>query len=398
MALFPLAPTDASFLFKGRVDVSGTRPSLQWPQTSVSVQLDCPMRAVATFRFTSAEKHSTWRLLLDGASNASQPAGAGSTKLSMRVPPGSHTLELLKDSECLRCSPAMHAPPFHPIAGQPETFDGLSVSDPNCRPSRPTRQQRRVEVVGDSIACGFGNQVTGTVAEAAKCQLASATAIVSGPGEWLYEHSSAHDSFAGVLSRSFGAELSLQCISGIGVCKDGLGMKAASPYNISNYVDATLPFVDGADAWDYSRWAPHLLVFNVGTNECCAARAEPGPSLHLCALLSGALARSYDTSVGKMAPSQTQFQDAYVSLVRRLAARYAPAPPVLLACGPMTDKQCPFVQNATAQLNALGLKAEYVHHVLPNKTHGCAGHPDKAEAAELAKQLEAAVRSLTGWP
>ena len=73
-------------------------------------------------------------------------------------------------------------------------------------------------------------------------------------------------------------------------------------------------------------------------------------------------------------------------------------PAVLLACGPMTNRQCPYVQNVTLQLRAMGMHIGYGAVNIP-KLHGCAGHPSAAEGETLlmAEQLAPIVRSLTGW-
>lgn len=382
-----MSPTDNSLLYSGRVQFSDpSAPRFQWPLTSVTVMSVCNRNSTVSFAVSATELYTRWRFLLDGSGPALNAVGSGARNLTFHVPAGKHTLTLLKDAECLRCGPTLHLPPFRPVPGGAPSFLGVAI-DNACTLSAPPRKARKVEVVGDSISCGFGNGITGTLAQKAECTAAAAAAdVINRPPEYMYDVSSAHDSYAGQLATRFDAEIHLQCISGIGMCKNGLSLGARDAYNMSRYLDRTLPFSPGANSWDYSSWTPDLVVINLGTNDYIFKGVET-------------------------APTQSAFESAYVSFAKRLLDRYETTrakggveggalPKLLLVCGPMTLYQCPYVANVAANLTSAGYVAAFANATLPKSPSGlsgCAGHPDKAEATAVVERISGDVRDLMGW-
>merc|ERR1711871_411448 len=86
-----------------------------------------------------------------------------------------------------------------------------------------TNPQRRIEFIGDSITCGFGNLAANT-GDRIKC-------LVPPSGWHDYEDFSlATPSLAATL---FGAELHTQCISQIGITRNGNTVKRTTPFNAS---------------------------------------------------------------------------------------------------------------------------------------------------------------------
>jgi len=82
-------------------------------------------------------------------------------------------------------------------------------------------------------------------------------------------------------------------------------------------------------------------------------------------------------------------------------ARYAGAlPAIVIACGPMTSKQCPTVGNVVASIAAVNpsAKMRFLNLTLPDaQLEGCIGHPNVAGHAALLEQLEPVLREVTGW-
>ena len=225
------------------------------------------------FSVSTTEAFTKWRFLLDGSA-VGEPmlVSAGAHNLSFAVPSGAHAATLQKDTECLRCGPSLHTPPLIPVSGKAAVFLGLTLSGngtSNCSASLPERKTRRMEIVGDSISCGFGNSVANTMAQHAECTATSAEAwVIDRPPRFLVEASSAYGAYSAQLARRFGAELHLECISGIGVMKNGVSLGAHDAHNMSLYVDRTLPFDESAAGWPYSTWVPELLVVNLGVAPC----------------------------------------------------------------------------------------------------------------------------------
>jgi len=270
-----------------------------------------------------------------------------------------------------------------PVAGkQPAQFHGLTLgtnssSSVACSVSLPKRKSRRIEVVGDSISCGFGNEVANTFAQHTECTAAGSESwAINRPPKFMFDATSARESYAAQLASRFEAEIHLQCISGIGICKNGVSLGASDEHNMSRYVDRTLPFDEHAAEWDYKAWQPDLLVINLGTNDYLFRGVTPSPPLQ-------------------------QWEAAYTAFVTKIMAHYSVEhPKLLLMCGPMTDYQCDAIANVATKLSALGMTAVFGNASLPNSPKGlsgCAGHPNATEVGQVVARIAPVVQQLMGW-
>ena len=105
----------------------------------------------------------------------------------------------------------------------------------------------------------------------------------------------------------------------------------------------------------------------------------------------------YIASTGVIAPTYASFQAHYVTFVQQIMANYEKSrTKILLACGPMTNRQCPYVE-AAANLLANDFQAGYVNVTLTKSCSGCAGHPTQAEDTAMVGLMTSAVKTLTGW-
>ena len=102
-----------------------------------------------------------------------------------------------------------------------------------------------------------------------------------------------------------------------------------------------------------------------------------------------------------MAPTEPAFEAAYVAFVQRAMLRHDKAQTgVLLACGPMMNRWCPYVPKIVATLDALGYHASFVNVSLPESPFplkGCEDHPNEAEDTQCMQLAIGALRDLTGW-
>ena len=274
----------------------------------------------------------------------------------------------MRNSESFDGDPAINAPSYKPAHVAATRFTGMSLSGATCSAAASAVPARRLEAYGDSISCGFGNLASSGPAGQATCALKQGQVKVSCPRmSWVAQ-----------LADAFGAELALSCISGIGLCKNTLNLLPHNPYNLSFFMDRTIPFDDSAAPFDkYDAGADFgAVVFNLGTND-------------------------YDLSAGAIAPSEAQFEAAYVAFVVRAMRRHDPRKTgVLLTCGPMTNRFCSYVDNVRAALQARGFAAQYVDLSLPESPFplkGCIDHPSVAEDTQCKNLAVVALRNLTGW-
>ena len=156
----------------------------------------------------------------------------------------------------------------------------------------------RLEVVGDSISCGYGNEIS-----------------VDDPTGYTYttENSNAYNAWGAIAARDLDAEYLATAYSGRGIYR-----------NYSGGGGETLPEMylksipDGSSAiWDVHQFTPDVLVINLGTNDF-----SPG------------------LDVDTMDDAQAEFELTYLEFVETLRSYY-PQAVFILAVGPMLSDGYP---------------------------------------------------------
>ena len=99
------------------------------------------------------------------------------------------------------------------------------------------------------------------------CNLGDYAKCLNPLGGWAsYENFSL--GFPTLVSKQFRAELHTQCISNVGITRNGNTLAKTTLFNMSHYLHRTLPTAnDSFLQWDYSTWTPDLAVVNLGTND-----------------------------------------------------------------------------------------------------------------------------------
>lgn len=370
-----IAADNKQLQYKGRVAKSGSQVLWEWPGVAVVASLKCPSNATVVqvhIELPPVKSPETvgfemgkYNVLVDGVIAASLQVSGKSTTYNVTLPAkrnNAFLLEVVKNSELITI------PVFWSYSeGSPGTiFNGITVPSSCSLASPPQRPTRRLEFIGDSITCGFGNLVKSFL-DKAKC--------VMPPGGWVgYE-----DFWLGfptLLSQEFKAEMHTQCISNVGITRNGNTPAKTTLYNMSHYLHRTLPTDPNATLqWDYKSWTPDLAVVNLGTND-------------------------YDiASIVHEQPSFEFFESKYSSFLLDYVSHYeGRLPAILVACGPMTKMQCPTVAKVVQNVkNAFpALKVNYLELTL-KKLGGCIGHPDSDGDQLLQKQLSPVISSMTGW-
>lgn len=147
--------------------------------------------------------------------------------------------------------------------------------DGRILPSAAPGAKYRLELIGDSITCGFGVDMR--------------------PDAPVFttESEDGTASFGAAAADSLGAEYNSLCISGVSLCKPldkGFRMfipqlpdysppvRAMEDYYI--YTDRLQQEAEGRTEftrWDFSRFRPHFLVVNLGTNDACRIAVSDDP-------------------------------------------------------------------------------------------------------------------------
>jgi lysophospholipase L1-like esterase len=249
--------------------------------------------------------------------------------------PGEHRLEVYRRTEAL----------FGVTSFLGVDVEGGRLLDPGPAPAR------RVEVVGDSISCGYGNE--GTTPE---CRFSPAT-------------ENHYASYGAVLARTLGAELSTVAWSGRGVVRNYAGSPGE---HLGALYGRTLP-ESPASRWS-QRESNDLVIVNLGTNDFST---EPDPD-------AGAFARGY------------------VALLEQIR-RNNPSAFVLCTIGPMLggsdlERAQAAIAAAVKHRRAAGDARVAAHRMTTgNENPGCDWHPGIATHRRIAAELAVPVRAALGW-
>ncbi len=266
----------------------------------------------------------------------STQSGTNNYTLAQNLPAGTHTLWIEKITESYLGS---------------IQFLGLTTDPGASLVSTPAPFSRRIEMIGDSITCGYGDEGQGP-----NCPFTADT-----ENEYL--------AYGAIAARALDAEHFSISYSGIGMYRDYSGNTG----NTMSLKYGRIYADDPNSVWDFS-WTPDIVVINLGTNDF--ATGDPGQP----------------------------FVTAYNSFVQMVRGHY-PNAFILLVVGPMIGEPdhttaVNYVQGVVntqaaagdTQMGFLDLGIQDANNGL-----GCDYHPSLATQQIMATALEGAIRQAMGW-
>jgi lysophospholipase L1-like esterase len=264
-----------------------------------------------------------FRVVIDGTPGVifKSTGGAETVHVAHDLTTGEHDVEVFRDSEALFGDSQFAG--FTPGSGA-----ALVLSLP--------KTHRRLEVIGDSISAGYGNE---------GCPFSTDT-------------QNGYLTYGAIAARAVNAEPHIIAWSGIGMYRNYDG---ATTDTMPDRYGTSLAY-DAASTWDYAAWIPDAIVINLGTNDFSSG--DPGQP----------------------------FVTSYVSFVERLRGYY---PNALFLCVSMTDSG--FDSTLDSIVTAIDdVEVKKLTLTVPAWA-GCDGHPDLAADANMADQLATRLRSELGW-
>ncbi|MDE2127897.1 MAG: GDSL family lipase [Armatimonadetes bacterium] len=288
-----VAPSNRLVRTIGRWDVSDPHgPRCAWPASEMQFRF---RGSAASIAFNESG-NDEWQVVVDGVPTAvlRLTPGGSMQPVAADLRSGAHTVSLVKRTEAF-------------VGTTQITAIELSASGRLLPLPRPSA--RNVEVIGDSISCGYGNL-----------------------GKDQYQHFSvdtedAYLSYGAVAARLLGANYT---------CVAWSGRKLWPDNTIPEIYNRTLP-QDAASRWDYSRWTPSAIVINLATND-----------------------------FGAGIPDEAAWTGAYESFIARLLRHY-PAARIYCASGPMMSDAYPPGKNALTTLIAYLGKIVADEHAAGNR-------------------------------
>ena len=322
----------------GRVDVSNqAEPAFSYSETGF----------VASFTGTGATVQLTnggdlyYTAIVDGTNVKAMIHGANgnvTVTAASGLSAGAHTLEFYRQTESSQGI---------------STFKGITVTG-GTLDTPPKGPGRLIEIIGDSISCGYGDLCT------------------SNNAGFQTSQESAYDSWGAVAARSLGADVSIVAKSGIGIYQDNTGSKTNTMPNVygqTHYSPAT-------PAWGFNP-KPQAVAINLGTNDF--AQNNPG---------------------------QTNYEGAMLSLVRTVRAKY-PDAYIFLTIGPMISDSYP------SGINAYTNCTNYLKHVVTQSNdakvsyfdleqqtstdYGCDYHPNVGRQKIMGDAAAKVIKAKLSW-
>ncbi|NOU36336.1 MAG: SGNH/GDSL hydrolase family protein [Kiritimatiellaceae bacterium] len=229
-------------------------------------------------------------------------------------------------------------------------FGGFGASTDGAF-SAPAPRQHKLLVLGDSITCGYANE--------AAAQQANNTV----------ENENGYLSYAAIAARSLDADLMMVCWSGKGMYRN-IGAENYLEDTIPDLFDRTLP-ASATPAWNHSQFVPDVIAINLGTNDA-------------------------GTNSGKEPLKKEDYVDAACRLIKRLRAD-APGSKIILSIGPMRyDPVQSWLSEIAAQFDNVSVLI-YSKYAGSDDQGGKSFHPSVKKHREMADELAAKVREITGW-
>ncbi len=217
----------------------------------------------------------------------------------------------------------------------------------------PTPASRRIEIIGDSITCGYGNEG------------------IDQYHSFTPQNENAYLAYGPVTARALGADEFNICWSGKGVIRNYGGDTTDVLPSIYLRI---LPY-DTTTLWNPSQWIPQVVVINLGTNDFASG-----------------------------IPDKTAFTTAYTNFVNQIRSQY-PNAHIYCALGPMLSgsnltSARDYLTTVVNQRTAAGdTKVHFIEFPMQDGSlgYGEDWHPSVAQHAAMANQLTNQLKADLGW-
>jgi lysophospholipase L1-like esterase len=342
-------PTDSNIQYVGRISFQNPeRPAFNYPGTQIlaafeGTQLKLVCKPNSGYFMAQIDESDPFKVAFRGERDSV-------VTLATALQQGRHTVKLMYCIEGYE---------FHP------QFWGFLTDGKLVASS--ALPERRMEFVGNSITCGYGNEA------------------LSPSEHFNYDTENHYYSYAQITARNLQAIANIVARSGIGAYRNYSGPKTGNPesnmpaqYEYTAYsYDPKFRQQSGyqSERWDFKRYQPQVICFNLGTNDLS--------TLH------------YDLKLLKQ---------GYQKLIT-MARKNNPKAKIVMLCGSMLNgkelelaKQT--LNEVVAEANKAGDKEVYRFDFTPQTGSlkmGADYHPSLWQHELMAAELTAYLRTLMQW-
>lgn len=336
-SITPTGGTSGTVLYVGRfntTDAAGPRSA--WSGTTIKANFS----GTGISANLVSVGNNWYNVIIDGVvrTPVNAPAGTnGLVTLASGLSAGNHTIEFVRRTEA--------------YIGDVQ-FKGFTVTGGSLL-AAPAAASRRIEFIGDSITCGYGNEG------------------IDQYHTFTPQNENAYLAYGSVSARALSADSFNICWSGKGVIRNYSGDTTDI---LPSLYSRILPY-DTTTLWNASQWVPQVVVINLGTND-----------------------------FGSGTPDKTAFVNGYVTFYNRIRTQY-PNAHIYVALGPLLygtglTSARDYLTTAVSQISAAG--DTKVHFIEFPQQDGSLGygedwHPSVAQHAAMANQLVAQIKADLGW-
>ncbi|MBN2736541.1 MAG: hypothetical protein JXR70_06130 [Spirochaetales bacterium] len=333
----PVVNPGADYLLVGRF-TNETAPRFAWSASTIKANFSGTEVSVKL----ASTGDNYIEVIVDGQVKApvnvpSGSSGSSAILLASGLSNGNHSIEIVKRTEA--------------HVGDMQFF-GFEYGSGRAL-AAPAPSSRRIEFIGDSITCGYGNEGNDR------------------NQPFTTRKENAYMAYGALTGRLVNADAVTVCWSGKGVIRNYGG----DTNNVMPQVYDQILAYNTSLLWDYSKWIPQVVVINLGTN---------------------------DYSVGN--PDRAQFTTAYRNLVTKVRGHY-PSAYIYVALGPLQYgdgliSARDYLSSIVTGFNNSGdSKIRFIEFPQQDGSlgYGEDWHPTVATHQQMAGILAAKIRSDLGW-
>lgn len=225
---------------------------------------------------------------------------------------------------------------------------------------------RKVEFIGDSFTCGYGNEKS----------------YASGTNSGFHsEFENNYSAWGAIVCRDFNAQYHCTAYSGRGMYRNNTGTTTGTVPTFYNRIhpDAASP------AWTFSSYIPDLVVIHLGTNDLAPEGLTPPNML-----------------------DSASFVNAYIGMVNTIRSNYSNAYVICVVPNSVTDyypaglkhltRMKNYHQAVVDHFNGLGdTKVKYFLLTPQTAPFGEDWHPSNATHQSMAAQIKPFIQTTMGW-
>lgn len=331
-----IKPDDKSIVYVGRVSFRNPlAPTFNYPGTEIragftgtSLKMVC--KPMSGYFMVSIDGCKAFKVGYNAPKDSV-------VTLAAALKPGKHTVRAMYAIEGCNRKP---------------DFRGF-ILDNGCRLFKPELPKHRIEFIGNSITCGFGNE------------------SLSGKDPFEDETENHYYSYATIVSDRLNAVHTSISRSGIGAYRNCAGPSEGS----SNDMPEEYPYTqlyDHSELWDFARYTPEAVCINLGTNDL----STPGYKIEL-------------------------YEQAYRDFLKTVRSHYPQAPIILLTGtmlqGDVNNLQIEVLNRIADDFKKAGDNNIYRLDLTPQKgdlAYGACYHPSYKQHQKMADELYPLLKKL----